>query len=256
MSPYRFQLLRYMPNRLSEEFYNIAVLLYDAAGRLIDARFAPDFLRLRSNPLADLALLHSLKEEFEDRRLSGDGFSQYVDEITRDLSQGLQISEPRAFLGGDALEEIERLARTYLATSHRAEAREAESHPGTRRWILGRMREAFRLHDLDRRLQSDVPVGDFVSPRFAFRIDYAYKPNGLTHYIQALSLHRDIAEAGRLCFVFDRIRAKTDAALTAVVADELPDDTRALLESSRIRPWPLSRLDELAVDVRRDLGLG
>lgn len=255
MSPYRFQLLRYMPNRLSEEFFNVAVLLYDAAGRLLDARFAPDFLRLRCNPLADLELLRSLKQEFEDRRLAGEGFSQYVEEISRDLSQGLQISEPRAFFGGEALEEVERLSSTYLATPHRVEVHEAAVVPGTRRWILGRMREVFRLHHLEELLQSDVAVGDYVSPRFSFSLDYAYKPNGVTHYLHALSLHRDITEASRLCFVFDRMRTRSESSLTAVVADELPDDTRALLDSSAIRPWAVSRLDELAVAVRRDLGL-
>jgi hypothetical protein len=39
------------------------------------------------------------------------------------------------------------------------------------------------------------------------------------------------------------------------VADSLPEDTRALLESSRIRPWPVSKLDDLALEIRQDLGL-
>ena len=38
-----------------------------------------------------------------------------------------------------------------------------------------------------------------------------------------------------------------------VVADALPQDTRALLESSHIRPWAVSELEELAVVVKRDL---
>ena len=254
MPAYKFHLLRYVPNRLSEEFYNIAVFLHDQAGALLDARFAPDFVRLRCNPMADLEFLRLLRDEFENRRLAGENFSSYIEELTQNLSQGVQLSDERSFSGGEALQEMDRLARTYLTVARRSEPL-AEPSPGTRRWILGRMRETFRSHDLMERLQSEVPVGDYISPRFSFHIDYAYKPNGTTHYIQALSLHRDLTEASRLCFVFDRIRSRSEAALTAVVADELPDDTRALLESSQIRPWAVSELEELAVAVRSDLRL-
>ena len=96
-----------------------------------------------------------------------------------------------------------------------------------------------------------------MSPRFSFHLDYAYRPNGRTHYIHALSLHHDMSDAPRLCFVFDRIRAQRgDAvALTAVVDDSLPTDTRELLGSSLIRPYPVSKVDELAMAVRGELGL-
>ena len=254
---YTFQLLRYVPNRLSEEFCNIAVFLYGAGGRLVDARFAPDFRRLRSNPLADLPFLNLVKEDFENRQLLGESFSRYVEELKRNLSQGLQISEEKFFLGGETALEMERLTRVYLATPRRAEVRPIESVPGTRRFILDRLRQTFRLYHLGERLQSEVSVGSFVSPRFSFHIDYAYKPNGngLTRYIQALSLRHDLADASRLCFVFDRIRAGQKAEMTAVVADSLPDDTQALLHSSEIRDWPVSRVEDLAMAVRNELGL-
>jgi len=262
-TPYRFRLLRYAPNRLSEEFYNLAVLLYDAAGGLLDARFTPDFVRLRSNPLADLEFLERLREEFENRRLEGEGFSRYVEEMTGSLSQGLQISEEKGLLALDTMaetmaapiSEMDRLERTYLATPRRGEVRPQEAAPGTRRWVQARLRETFRLYHLLERIKSEVAVGAYVSPRFSFHIDYAYQPNGRTCYVQALSQQHDMNDAGRLCFVFDRIRSQSDAALTAVVADGLPDDTHALLESSQIRRWPVSKLDELALAVRDELGL-
>jgi hypothetical protein len=252
---YRFRLLRYAPNRLSEEFYNIAIVMSDAEGRMIDARFTPDFVRLRCNPLADLLFLEQLKAEFENRRLSGEGFSGYVEELMRNLSQGLQLSEEKSFLGEKAPEEMDRLAQAYLATPRRSEVRPIEPAAGTRRCILGQMRETFRLYHLSGRLRPDVPVGAYVSPRFTFHMDYAYEPNGTTHYLQALSLRHDVTDAGRLCFVFDRIRSRLPAELTAVVADALPQDTRELLASSQIRTWPVSKLDNLALAVRKELGL-
>ncbi len=252
-----YQLLRYAPNRLSEEFYNIAVLLYGPQGELRDARFTPDFTRLRSNPLADLELLEALREEFEARRLSGDGFARYVEEMTRNLSQGLQASEPKFYLDGAAVEglELERLVRVYLATPRRSEVRPVEPAPGTRRSIRAKVRETFRMYHLLDHLDPDVAVGAYVNPRFSFTVDYATRPNGSIQYFQALSLAHDVSDAFRLCSVFDRIRAVIPATMTAVVADGLPADTRELLASSRIRPWEVSRLDELALTLRAGLGL-
>ena len=235
LTTYTFRLLRYSPNILSEEFSNIAALLYDPAGRLLDARFTPDFLRLRSHPLADLPYLDALRQEFEDHRLTGEGFSDYLAALLENLSLALHVSDEKSFLGEDPRREIERLARTYLTTPRRPSERPAAALPDSRRAILSRMRAIFEQHRLTEHLQSNVAVGTYVSPRFSFQIDYAYKPNGVTHYLHALSPKRDIQDAGRLCFVFDRIRLQTPAQLTTVVADALPDDTRTLLESSHIQ---------------------
>jgi len=254
---FKFQLVRYSPNRLSEEFYNVAILLYGPDGKLAEARFTPDFKRLRCHPLTDVEFLERLRDDFEARHLAGEDFTSYVEDLRRNLSQGLHLSEEKAFLGGDPREEVERLAATFLATPKRSEVRPEEERPGTRRWILGRLRDTFRLYHVLDRLDADVAVGHFVSPRFSFRVDYAYRPNGRTHYLHALSLHHDMNDAPRLCFVFDRIRAQRgDAdAMTAIVDDSLPADTRDLLASSRIQPCPVSKLDDLALTVRQDLGL-
>lgn len=254
---YKFHLLRYSPNRLSEEFYNVALLLYGPDGKLLDARFTPDFKRLRCHPLADLEFLEQLQADFENRHLAGEGFSDYVEDLRRNLSQVLHLSEEKAFEGGDPFQQIERLAGAYLATPKRSEVRPLEAPAGTRRWILGRLRDAFRQYHVLERVEAEVPVGSFVSPRFSFQVDYAYRPNGRTHYLHALSLRHDMSDAPRLCFVFDRIRAQRGdaAAMTAVVDDSLPLDTRDLLGSSFIRPYPVSKVDELALAVREELGL-
>jgi hypothetical protein len=253
MNAYAFRLLRYAPNRLSEEFYNVAVLLYDESGQLLDARFAPNFNRFRCHPLSDLPMLAALREEFESRRLEGAGFTGYVESLTRHLSQTLQLSGSRSFLAEDWLPEIERLSRTYLETPRRSEVRPAGPPSGARRWIRRRLRETFEMYHLLDRLETDIPVGSYVSPRFSFHLDYGYRPDDHTRYVQALSAHHGLSGAARLCFVFDRVRAQTEAALTAVADDSLPEDTRSLLESSRIRWWPVSKLDALAVTIREEL---
>ncbi len=253
---YRFELLRYAPNRLSGEFYNIAVLVYGEDGRLLEGRFAPDLVRLRCHPLADLPYLEALRAEFEQRRR--EGFARYIEELKKNLSASLELSDPAYFVASgdrDMAAEMERLVRTYLATPRRSEVRAAEPAPDTRRWIRARMRDTFALYHVLDRLDADVEVGGYVSPRFSFHIDYASKPNGKAHYFHALSLQHDVTDASRLCFVFDRLRARLPCAMTAVVADAFPDDTRALLASSEIRPWPVSQLQELALGLRQELGL-
>ena len=66
---YRFQVLRYVPNLVSGEYFNIGLLLRDGENQLIDARFAADFRRLRCHPLAELDYLEALRNEFEEKRL-------------------------------------------------------------------------------------------------------------------------------------------------------------------------------------------
>jgi len=258
---YQYQLLRYTPNLVSGEYYNIGVFLYDQAGRMIDARFTPDFRRLRCNPMTDFEYLSGLRNEFEDRRLLGEGFSSYVEELQQNLSNSLQISEKTAFWGAEAGLEIERLYRTYVATPSPEEVRAEAGEPaaGTRRALRRRMEETFRRYHLfanGDRLASELSVR-YGGPRLQFTFDYGYRPNGVVKYVHGLALRNDLNDAAKLCFVFERLRAKgtSEVALTAVVDDQVPADTRELLSSSDIVTWEASRLDELAMQIRGELRL-
>src|SRR3970040_1085542 len=113
---YRFELLRYVPNVVAGEAFNIGVLLYDDAGRLLDARFAEEFRRLRCHPLVDLDFLHALRNEFEERRLYGEGFSASVSELKKNLADSLQVSKLAAVRGETAIAESERLFTSCVAT--------------------------------------------------------------------------------------------------------------------------------------------
>lgn len=254
---YRYRLLRLAPNVLSGECYNVAVLLYDLEGRLLEGRFAPDFARLRSNPLADLEYLGHLRDEFEERRLAEEGFSAYVEDLTRNLSMGLQLTDDRFLMGEDTKAEADRLSQVLLATNTPSlEIPPAEPARDSRAWVRLQMRQTFRAFHLLERLREEVDVGHYVHPGFRFPLDFATRPNGAMRYFHAVSLQRHVAEAFRLASVFDRIRAIDDSArLTAVLADEAPADTLKLLESSAIEPWRVSHLTDLALAVREEMGL-
>ena len=260
MTRYAFKLLRYVPNIVSAEFFNIGVFLYGKDGGIIDARFAPDFRRLRCNPLVELDYLAALRDEFEEQHLRGEAFSQYVDRLQQNLSNYLQISGEKTFWGRDAATEIERLCQTYLVTPAKQEVRDTPDEPqaGTRRALRRRMDETFRHHHLIGNgggLKRDVGV-NYGSARLRFTFDYSYPPNGVVNYLHGLALRNDINDASKLCFVFERLRGlqKQPIKLTAVVDDEVPDDTFGLLRESHITAWQASKLDQLAVGIRQELG--
>ncbi len=259
MHRYAFQLLQYTPNLVSGEHVNIGVFLNGPGGRLLDARFAREFRRLRCHPLADLEYLEALRNEFEEQRLLGEGFSEYGRQLQRDLSTALQVSEEFSFWGGEAAAEIERLYQAYVATPPREQEEAGGPRAGTRRALRHRMDAAFRRYHLlanGNRLLPDVNV-PYGPGRLQFTFDYAYPPNGASRYVHGIALHNDVRDASKLCFVLDRLRDRERAAVavTAVVDDQVPRDTLELLEESDIRPWQASKLDELALAIRGELGL-
>lgn len=261
VTTYQFQLLRYTPSVLAEEFFNIGVLLYDEADRLIDARLATEFRRMRCHPLVDMEYLETLRHEFEERRLLGEGFSEYVFMLLKDLARSLEITERRSFHGREAAAEMDRLYRTYVATPPRLTAggEERDARPGTRRALRRLMDHTFENHGLlgaKRFLETDVAM-QYGGARLAFTFDYRYQPNGVGKLLHGVAQRNDVNEASKLCLAFDRIRGRSETPLelTAVVDDMVMSDTLELLESSQIRTWQAGRLDELAMAIRGELGL-
>ncbi len=259
-SRYSFQLLRYVPNVVAREFFNIGLLLRGADSKLLDARFASDFSRLRCHPLVEMPYLEALRDEFEEHRLAGEGFIPYLDQLGKNLSTTLEITEPRALWGRDALAEMERLFETYVATAkpeHDGDPRSLPA-PGSRAALRRQMDEVFRRHYLlqgPRGLKTDESVA-YAGTRRRFTFDYSYQPNGTTNYIHGVARRNEANDAEKLCFVFQKLAdASEPVSLTVVLDEGIPKDTVELLESSGAGVRPLATLDELAVEIRRDLGL-
>ncbi len=257
---YSFQLLRYMPNIVAEEFFNIAVLLRGANGDVLDSRFASDFSRLRCHPLVEMPYLEALRDEFEEHRLSGEGFLPYLDELSKYLSTTLQLTEPGPLWGRDPLVEMDRLFETYVATPKPEHGSDPQvlPAPGTRAALRRSMDEIFRSHYLlqgPRGLKPDPSVA-YAGPRRRFTFDYSSKPNGTTNYIHGVARRNEANDAEKLCFVFQRMADWGESASLKVVLDEgIPQDTVELLETSGVSVQPVAALDELAMEIRQTLGL-
>ena len=258
---YRFQLLRCHPIPVSSEHYNIAVVLLNGDGRVVDARFSPDLSRLRCHPAVEMPLLEMLRDEFEERRLLGEGFTEYFQELRRNLSNSLDLSEELALDSADPLAEMDRLVATYVAPSGLAEpAEEMRRAPvaGSRRAVRLELEKALAGQSLflnGRGVQREVSHA-YGPGKLVFTFDFGYKPadGSGERALHALGARDEASEAARLCFVYGRMRDRLQA-LTVVTHDELAEETRGLLESSDIEPVLVGAAPELAERIRVDLGL-
>lgn len=254
MSSYRYQLLRYAPT-LSGEFYNVAVVLYDEAGRIVDARFASEFDRMRCNPAVELRVLEALRDEFEEQRLLGEGFHAYIEVLNKNLSDSLQITDQKPFEGGDAADELDRLAATYLATPAGVTPGQGQAAPTGRRAVRMLMAGALeRQGVLGPGLVREGVEVPYAGTRLTFRFDFGYESRQEQKYLHAVGGRNSVQEATRLGFVMNRLRDQAPArSLTAVYEEGLPDEALELLELSSIPGVAVGEVEPLAIRIRDEL---
>lgn len=252
----------YVPSALRETRVAIGLVLFEESGRLVGQRFTQDWRAVRClDPQADVNLLSRIPAHFEElasgamdpdsgaARRTGEGFSSVLQRMEQDFAGSLQLSVPRGVRTQDPGQELERLFVEHVAP-RRPRRLPSAQRSGTRAWVRARLAEALRRHRLWERLERDVPVEQFTAPGDAFRIDFRFRPNGVAQYLHALSLERDWTQAKLLGYTYWRIREKTDALLTAVVADSDPtleaaESCRRILTDAQIAVEPLSRVDAL-----------
>src|ERR1700733_7106722 len=116
-----FQLIRYVPDPVKNEFVNIGVLLR-AEGEPGTLRFTRDWGRVRClDPEADTAMLEALEIEIGQRLRSQPAThpKPIIGLLEESLSNGLQISESKAYLVESFLAGLEDLMRLYVDTAAR-----------------------------------------------------------------------------------------------------------------------------------------
>jgi hypothetical protein len=254
-------MLRYVPRAETGEFYNIGLVVYTVEGGVVDARFTPDFDRMRCNPAVELELLSALRREFEDALMLGEDFTGYIERLTSENKNGIEQTDPSAIFTDNLPAYVERLVQRKLATpaaleDGRARAESAAGRSAVRR----RMTQAFESHGLFRNghgLQREYGV-EYGPSGMRFVFDFQYDPPaGPEQLVHAMGLRAADAEAGRLCFVLDeyRTRSRREAGLTVVADDALGDDVRNLLGDRGIGAVNLSNVDAYAESIREKLGL-
>jgi hypothetical protein len=282
--PCEFQLLRYVPDAVRNEFIHIGVILREAAGeRAVPAqvrtgigkgvrvRFTRDWRRVRClDPDADTALLEGMESEL--RRCCDqepDGAAGLMRLLSESLSLGVQMTEAKAYLAESLPAGLEELMRIYVEPP----PRERTPRLSGRAAIQARMRSEFERAGVWDLLRKRIAASDYTRPGDPLRLDCGYRPNGLVRIFHAVSLEPGVEAAKVLAFSSAALRAgverveKAELELTALVepaakvgaTDSEPERLEMYrfgvetMEEHRIRVLTTSDLGRVAETARREL---
>ena len=272
-----FQLIRYVPDPVKNEFVNIGVVLRASGGEQSALRLTRDWSRVRClDPDADTQMLEALEIEIGQRlrEETADelrpGMSQPVLARLEDtLSNGLQITESKGYLAESFPAGLEELMRLYVDSQRR----ERSQRRSGRTALVAAMRMRFEEAGVWTMMRKQIAAADYTKPGDPLRIDCGYRPNGVVRMFQAVSLETDADAAKLLAFTARGLKdgvkrvENAELELTAVVepirdpAGDEPDEERIVqyryavetLEEHAIRVLTSSDLPRVAETARREL---
>jgi hypothetical protein len=268
-----FQLIRYVPDPVKNEFVNIGVLLRTAEGGQSVLRFTRDWGRVRClDPDADTQMLEALEIEVGQRlAIQPAGQRRPIVGLLEDsLSNGIQITETKAYLAETFLAGLEELMRLYVDTPPRARSQRRTGRSA----LLATMRARFEEAGVWTLMRKQIAVAQYTRPGDPLRIDCGYRPNGVVRMFQAISLETDTDDAKLLAFsalgLIDGVKReeKAELELTAIVEplrqneqDAEPSEERIvqyrfgveIMEEHTIRVMTTTDLARIAETARREL---
>jgi hypothetical protein len=261
MTPCEYFLLLYAASPASELRVPIGLFLFEQAGRLVQFGVTRQWQRVRClHRNADMELLSALPAYFD---LLAAEFSGQPARLRSELVRmsghafgNIQVAGPRGVETEDPALEFERLFRQHVGHSSKPAPELTSFRTGSRRWIQQQLFEGLQRHDLLGRMRAGVPVEEFTAPGDAFRIDYAYRPNGVVKFLHAISLRHDWNQAKVLSYTFGRIQQRQPATLTAIVGSDLELESgtcRQILLEAGIVLQPMAGLDGFLEKVRAEL---
>jgi Protein of unknown function (DUF3037) len=218
-----FQLLRYVPDAVRNEYVHIGVILRDAAGGgaapQTEVRFTRDWRRVRClDPDADTALLEGIEGELRTL-LQGEPDGKLKRILDESLSLNVQITPPKAYLAESMAAGVDELMRLYVDPP----ARERAQRSTGRVAIQARMRREFESAGVWDLLRKRIAASEYTRPGDPLRIDLGYRPNGIIRMFHAVSLDPGVEMAKVLAFSAADLRAgverveKAGLELTAIV---------------------------------------
>src|ERR1700722_3311158 len=282
-----FRLLQYVPDTVRNEFVHIGVILREVGApgessrEPARVRFTHDWRRVRClDSHADTAALEGmeteLRRQFENgpsaespsTSPSGSG-SALMRLLNESLSNGVQITEPKAYLAESLPAGLDELMRLYVDPP----PREKLPRLAGRAAIHAQMRSHFEGAGVWHLLRKRIAAADYTRPGDPLRIDLGYRPNGVIRMFQAVSLEPGVEMAKVLAFSSAALRSgverveKAELELTAVIEPALKmgattDDPERLkmyrfgvetMEEHGIRVLTTSDLGRVADTARREL---
>src|SRR5580693_3721802 len=208
-----FQLLRYVPDAVRNEYVHIGVILREQGSAAAEVRFTRDWRRVRClDPDADTALLEGMESELR-QRLETDPEDRLMRLLEESLSLGVQMTEARAYLAESLPAGVEELMRLYVDPP----PREKLPRVAGRAAIQGQMRREFERAQVWDLLRKRIAASDYTRPGDPLRIDAGYKPNGLIRMFHAVSLDSGSAPGAASGVEMAKVLAFSAAALRAGV---------------------------------------
>ena len=275
-----FQLLRYVPDAVRNEYVHIGVILREQGGPQTNnpagagqepalIRFTRDWRRVRClDPEADTALLEGMESELR-RRFESEPDGNLTRMLTESLSLNVQMTEPKAYLAESLPAGMEELMRLYVEPP----PRERVPRLSGRAAIQARMRTEFEQVGVWDLLRKRIAASEYTRPGDPLRIDAGYKPNGIVRMFHAVSLEPGVEMAKVLAFSAAGLRIgverveRAQLELTAVIepaarlgaTDEEPERQQMYrfgvetMEENQIRVLTTSDLGRVAETARREL---
>jgi hypothetical protein len=265
-----FQLLRYVPDAVRNEYVHIGVILREqGGGGPAEVRFTRDWRRVRClDPEADTALLEGMESELR-RRFLEEPEGNLMRLLSESLSLNVQLTEPKAYLAESLPAGMEELMRLYVEPP----PRERVPRLSGRAAIQAKMRGEFERAGVWDLLRKRIAASEYTRPGDPLRIDAGYKPNGIVRMFHAVSLEPGVEMAKVLAFSAAGLRIgverveRAQLELTAVIepaarlgaTDEEPERLEIYrfgvetMEEHQIRVLTTSDLGRVAETARREL---
>jgi hypothetical protein len=279
-----FQLLRYVPDVVRNEYVHIGVILREeGSAEPPRVQFTRDWRRVRClDPEADTGLLEGMESELRTR-LTAEPHGNLMRILNEALSLSVQITEPKAYLAESLPAGMEELMRLYVEPP----PRERVARLRGRAAIQSRMRMEFERAGVWDLLRKRIAASEYTRPGDPLQIDMGYRPNGISHpadqdlsagtpfirMFHAVSLEPGVEMAKVLAFSAASLRAgverieKADLELTAVIepaarigATEEEPERLALyrfgvetMEEHQIRVLTTADMERVADTARREL---
>ena len=265
-----FQLLRYVPDAVRNEYVHIGVILREQGSHEpAEVRFTRDWRRVRClDPEADTALLENMESELR-RRFLEEPDGKLMRLLDESLSLSVQMTAPKAYLAESLPAGMEELMRLYVDPP----ARERTQRLSGRAAIHAKMRAEFERAGVWDLLRKRIAAADYTRPGDPLRIDLGYRPNGIIRMFHAVSLEPGVEMAKVLAFSAASLRAgverveKAALELTAIVepaaklgATDTEPERLAMyrfgvetMEEHQIRVLTTADLPRVAETARREL---
>jgi hypothetical protein len=265
-----FQLLRYVPDAVRNEYVHIGVILWEQGrDKPAEVRFTRDWRRLHClDPEADTALLEGMESELR-RRFREEPQGKLMQLLEESLSLNVQMTAPKAYLAESLPAGMEELMRLYVEPLRRERIPRLRGRAAIQATMRGEFERA-GVWDL---LRKQIAARDYTRPGDPLRIDLGYRPNGLIRMFHAVSLEPGVEMAKVLAFSAGSLRTgverveKAALELTAVIEPAAKigatdEDSERLemyrfgvetMEEHQIRVLTSSDMGRIADAARREL---